>query len=99
MFSYSESISSAPLETVHHLCFSLATVFCLGEASGCWFSAAAKKHFLLWHSRCPQTRELPVAQEHCFGTGSLSFHSEMLDCRSATGISFFLMAGVRCWLH
>lgn len=55
MFNYSKSISSAPLEMVHDPCFSLARVLRLGEASVCWFSAAAKKHFLILPSRSPQT--------------------------------------------
>lgn len=93
MFNYSKSISSAPLEMVHDPCFSLARVLRLGEASVCWFSAAAKKCFRLLPSRSPQTHtaQLPLPWEHCFGSGPLNFHSGMLHRLSVTGISFFLM--------
>lgn len=94
-FNSSESISSAPLETVHDPCFSLARVLCWGEASAWWFSAAAKEFFLLpLPSQSPQT--LPLPPEPCFGTGHWNFHWGMFSCLSTTGISFFLITGVRC---
>lgn len=92
----SESISSAPLETVHDPCFSLARVLCWGEASAWWFSAAAKESFLLpLPSQSPQT--LPLPPEPCSGTGHWNFHWGMFSFLSTTGISFFLITGVRCW--
>lgn len=96
VFNYSESISSVLLETVHDPCFSLARVLCWGEASACCFSAATKECFLLpLPSQSPQT--LPLPWERCFGTGHWNFRREMFSCLSMTGISFFLITGVRCW--
>ena len=69
MFNYSKSISSAPLGMVHYPYFSLARVLCLGEASVCWFSAAATKCFLLLPSRSPQAHSTAASSP-----GALFWH-------------------------